>query len=46
MEHMPFVKRNNYLCTGKDDLARDEDKKHDLRLDHAINKTREQLKTS
>jgi len=32
------------LRTSKDDLATDEDQEHDLRLDHSINETREQLR--
>lgn len=32
------------LGTGEDNLAADEDKKHDLGLDHAVDKTREQLR--
>lgn len=31
------------LRTSKDNLATDEDEKHDLRLDHAVDKTGEQL---
>ena len=33
-----------YLGTSQDNLARDEDKQHDLGLDHAVNETREQLR--
>lgn len=32
-----------YLCARKHNLTRDEDEEHDLRLDHAIDETREQL---
>lgn len=32
-----------YLGTREHDLARDEDQQHDLRLDHAVDKTGEQL---
>lgn len=32
------------LGTCQDDLATDENKKHDLRFDHAVDKTREQLR--
>jgi len=32
------------LCTGEDDLATDEDKKHNLRLDHTVNQTGEQFR--
>ena len=35
---------NNYLCTSKDNLARDEDKQDDLRFDHAVNETGEELR--
>lgn len=31
------------LGTGKDDLAADEDQEHNLRLDHTVDQTREQL---
>jgi len=32
------------LGTSQDDLAADEDQEHNLGLDHAVNKTREQLR--
>ena len=32
------------LCTSQDNLATDKDKEHNLWLDHAIDKTREQLR--
>lgn len=32
------------LRTSQDNLATDEDEKHNLGLDHAVNKTREQLR--
>ena len=37
-------REENYLGTRQDDLARDEDEKHDLWLDHAVDQTREQLR--
>ena len=33
-----------HLRPCQDDLAADEDQEHDLRLDHTVDKTREQLR--
>jgi hypothetical protein len=38
------IRHDIYLGTCEDNLARDEDKEHDLRLDHAVDKPREQLR--
>ena len=40
---LPTRKKWFYLCTREHDLAGHEDQQHDLRLDHAVNETREQL---